>query len=126
MIREFFTGNYAMFYEWVGLLVMLGVSVHISPKMKRQTRIVVALLFAETLFFYLERWTQTFETLHVLRPLLTAAVYSIYPVIMLLVMQITSTGRFSGKRWWTCVAIAKSTFGALFRHPFLKGDFFLC
>ena len=100
MIREFFTGNYAMFYEWVGLLVMLGVSVHISPKMKRQTRIVVALLFAETLFFYLERWTQTFETLHVLRPLLTAAVYSIYPVIMLLVMQITSTGRFSGKRWW--------------------------
>ena len=100
MIRDFLTENYAMLYEWIGLLVMLGVSVHISPKMKRQTRLVVALLFAETLFFYLERWTHTFETLSLLRPVLTAAVYSIYPVILVLTMQITSTSRLSGKRLW--------------------------
>ncbi len=100
MIRDFLLDNYAMFYEWIGLLVMLGVSVHIPRKMKQQTRIVVGLLFAETLFFYLERWTQTFETLNLLRPLLTATVYTLYPVIMWLCMQITSTGRFFGRRMW--------------------------
>lgn len=100
MIKEFFAENYVMFFEWIGLLIMLGVSVHIPPRMKQQTRLVVIVLFAETLVFYLERWTQTFETLSPLRPFLTATVYALYPVIMWLCMQITSTGRFFDRRMW--------------------------
>lgn len=90
-VREFFIENYVMIYEMIGLLALLGITVHVSKRMKRKTWIVVLLLAAENVAFYLERWTQTFEQLSILRPLLTATVYSLYPVILLFVMQITTT-----------------------------------
>ncbi len=89
-VEQFLSENYVMFFELIGVLVILNVSAHIPDPMKRKTRLVVLFLFIETLLFYLEKWTQTFERLSVLRPMLTAAVYSLYPVILILLMQVTS------------------------------------
>lgn len=94
-IRDFFLENYILLFELIGLLIMLEVSVHISRTMKTQTLAAIGLLFAETLLFSLEKWSQTFETLSLLRPLCTAALYSIYPMIVTLLMQIITTHEFS-------------------------------
>lgn len=92
---DYVLGNIVMLFELIGLLILLGVSVHISEQMQRLTYAVVLLLFAESAAFYLERWTQTFSHLSLLRPFLTACVYSLYPVILLLVTEITATGKRS-------------------------------
>ena len=94
-IKDFFLENYVLLFELIGLLIMLGLSVHISGTMKTQTLVAIALLFAETLLFSLEKWSQTFETLSLLRPICTAALYSIYPLIVILLMQVITTRELS-------------------------------
>lgn len=86
---EFFADNYVMIYELFGILIMLVISIYISKKMRAITVIAVALIALETVFFYLERWTQTFETLSLARPMLTSAIYSLYPLILFCLFQIT-------------------------------------
>ena len=81
--------NFVMILELVGLLIVLGISVHLSERTKRLTLAVVILLIAESVCFHVERWTQDFPNLSMLRPMLTAAVYSLYPIILVLLMQIT-------------------------------------
>lgn len=81
--------NYEMILELIGLLVVLGISVHVSERIKRLTLAVVILMFVESGCFHVERWTQGFEQLSLLRPMLTASIYSLYPVILVLIMQIT-------------------------------------
>lgn len=80
-----------MIYELAGLVILLLVGAHISVKMKRRTLIAVLLLFTELICYVAERWTQTFTVYSVLRPLLTATLYSIYPLIIIVIMLITST-----------------------------------
>ena len=87
--------SYNMIYQLLGLLVILLISVHISNRVKRLTLVVVVLLFAELFAFNLEKWTQTFEKLSMLRPMLTAVVYSMYPLILICIMQITVRERIS-------------------------------
>jgi diguanylate cyclase (GGDEF)-like protein len=89
--------NFVMIMELIGLLVLLGISAHGSERMKRLTLAVVALLLLESVCFHLERWTQTFERVSLLRPMLTAAIYSLYPVILVLVMQITVRKKLRGR-----------------------------
>ena len=84
---DYLTGNFEMAFELVGLLLMLGISVHISEQMKRWTRLLVILLFVESLSFHLEKWTQSFETLSPLRVILTIIVYSLYPFIIIVMMR---------------------------------------
>ncbi len=96
-VLGYFTDNFVMIFELVGLLIMLAISVHVPGRIKLLTRVIVALLFAESLAFYLEKWTQGFETLSILRPLLTSVVYSLYPVILLVLLQVTTKGRVSRK-----------------------------
>ena len=95
---DYLTENFEMIFELVGLLIMLGISVHIPDKLKTYTRITVALLFAESLAFHFEEWTQTFEKLSALRPILTAVVYSLYPLILIALMQVTTRGNQSKKK----------------------------
>ena len=98
LVIDFIMDNYVMLFELIGLLIMLRISAHISEQMKKQTRIVVALLFAETLIYTLERWTQSFERLSLLRPMLTACLYSIYPIVLICLMQLlTIKKRSKGK-----------------------------
>ena len=84
-----------MLYELFGLLLLLGISANISLTKRRNTRVVIALLFLETVVYWVEMWTQTFETLSIARPLLTAAKYSLYPLILYVLMQIVSEGAVS-------------------------------
>ena len=94
-LRNFIQDNFVMILELIGLMIVLDVSVHIPKRMKRQTRLVVGLLALETLAFCLERWTQTFETLSPFHPLLTATLFTLYPIILILVIQITTADRLS-------------------------------
>ena len=84
---DYLVDNYEMIYELAGLVIMLVISVHVSDRMKSLTRWTALLLFVESLVFALERWTQSYSQLSLLRPLLTAGLYSLYPAILLLVMQ---------------------------------------
>ena len=103
--------NYTMLYELIGLLVILGVSAHLSQRMKKLTFTVVVLLFLESAIFSLERWTQSFEKLSVLRPLLTACLYSIYPLILMTLTLLTETNGFSRRSlflaipWIVCLPL---------------------
>ena len=94
-IVEFFLENYSMIYELIGLVVILGVSAHLSERMKKLTITVVVLLLIESAVFSLERWTQTFEKLSLLRPILTACLYSLYPLILMVLTLLTETSGFS-------------------------------
>ena len=87
--------NFTMLYELLGLVVILGVSAHLSVRMKKLTITVVILLFLESVIFSLEQWTQTFEKLSILRPLLTACLYSLYPLILMVLTLLTETNGFS-------------------------------
>ena len=97
-IKEVFLENYVLIYELVGLLILLGVGVHLSDRMKRLTMIAILLIAVETVIFYVEKWTQTFETLSLLRPMMTASLYSIYPLILFFLTQITAKKPFSKKK----------------------------
>ena len=101
-VLNFFAENYVMLFELVGLLIMLKISAHVSKHMKRYTIVVIALLILEATAFYVERWTQTFETLNVARPLLTATVYSIYPFVIIMLMQIISN---KGMKHWQFIVL---------------------
>ena len=83
--------NFTMLYELLGLVVILGVSAHLSQRMKKLTVTVVILLFIESIVFSLEQWTQTFEHLSIFRPLLTACLYSLYPLILMVLTLLTET-----------------------------------
>ncbi len=98
-VIDFITRNYVMIFELVGLIIMLRISAYISERMKRLTLAVIFLIFAETIVFHIELWTQTFETYSVLRPMTTAAIYSIYPVIMIIVMQIAKEERMKTRNF---------------------------
>ena len=89
LIASFITSNYVVLFEFVGLLIMLGISAHVPSRMKRLTITAVLLLFFELVVYYVEMWTQDFETLSLARPLLTAAKYSIYPFILYVMTMIT-------------------------------------
>lgn len=89
-ITEFLGDNFVMIYELAGLVILLLVGAHISSKMKRKTLVAIILLFAELFCYVAERWTQTFPSYSVLRPILTATLYSIYPMIIIVMLLITS------------------------------------
>ena len=95
--REFILDNYVMFFELIGLLIVIEASVHITSEMKKKTLAAVLLLFAETLFFVIERWSQTFDHYIVLRPMMTACLYSVYPLILIFLMQIIANRRLKKK-----------------------------
>ena len=94
-IHEILTDNFVFIYELIGLFVLLGIGVNISERTKNLTRAVVILMAIETVFFYVEQWTQTFDHVTILRPLLTAAIYSLYPIILILITRITTTATFT-------------------------------
>ncbi len=110
-IKGIFLDNYVMLYELIGLLVIMGVSAHLSDRMKRLTVIVVVLLILEAVVFRLEQWTQTFETLSIARPLLTALLYSLYPAILMTMTSLIGSDRFTRKDvlvaipWAVCVPL---------------------
>ena len=97
-IADYFLNNFIMIYELLGLLIMLEISVHISERDRKLSLVIILMLAFESVLFYLEKWTQTFDKLSPARPMLTAALYSIYPSILIIEMLIFSPRRISGKK----------------------------
>ncbi|MBO4276986.1 MAG: GGDEF domain-containing protein, partial [Clostridia bacterium] len=96
-VLDYITSNYIMIFELAGLMIMLGISVHVSARMKKLTVAVAVLLFAISVLYELEAWTSTFESLSMFRPMLTACVYSLYPIVLLLTLQMTAKLEMSNK-----------------------------
>ena len=94
---EYFLNNYVMIFELIGLLIMLRISAHVSARMKRLTIAVIILLLIESALFRIEAWAGNLDALTVARPILTSFIYSIYPVILVLAMRITSSKELSRK-----------------------------
>lgn len=111
VILDFILSNYVMIFELIGLLIMLRISAHISARMKRLTVAVVVLLLVESALFRIEAWAETFETYTALCPILTSLIYSVYPVILILVMRITTNKDLSGKSLF--FVLIPQTVGAL-------------
>ena len=103
--------NYVMLYELIGMIGILGISTLLSSRMKRLTIWIVALLLFESVIFKLEALTQVPDHLIIFRPLLTATLYSLYPVILMLLILLTETDDFSKKNlffaipWAVCVPV---------------------
>ena len=89
---DFITDNFVMIFELGGLIILLFVGAHISFQMKKRTLMAIGLLFIELTMFTAEKWTQTFPALSLMRPVLTAGLYSIYPLIIIVLMLLTTTG----------------------------------
>ena len=89
-ILDYIKAHYVMLMELVGMWILFGISVHVSKRTLRFTRAAVILLLLNSILTDLERWTGGFETLSVWRPILSYTVYTLQPVILLLIMQITA------------------------------------
>ena len=92
-IIDYLSKNYIMLAELIGLLLLLRVSVYLHKRTLVFTRITVFLILLSSILIYVEDWTSTFETLSIWRPILTAIIYSIQPVILIIIMYITSPMR---------------------------------
>lgn len=99
-IAQYILENYVMLFELGGLLMVVSLSVHISEKMKKTTRLLVALVFFESISFHLERLAQDLPSYNLWRPLLTASIYTIYPFILLCLMRITVMKDMNKKNIW--------------------------
>lgn len=89
-VVNYIFNNYVMLFELIGMLIMLRISAHISLTTKRLTVAVVVLLLTISVIYSLERWVGNFEQYTLARPMLTACVYSLYPIVLILLMQITA------------------------------------
>ncbi len=96
MLRVFMD-HYIMLAELLGLWAMIDTGVHVKPRTARYTRYVIVTIFVEAILWSLERWTQSFETLSLARPLLTATIYLLHPIILILIMEMPAP---SDKRRW--------------------------
>ena len=97
-VLNFITENYVVLFEFVGVLIMLGISAHVPSRMKRLTFTGIILLFVELIVYTVELRTQDFETLSLARPLLTAVKYSLYPYILFVLTMITVKSRLSWQK----------------------------
>ncbi len=106
-VLDYITNNYILLMELTGLWIISCVSVHVSKHAVLFTRIAVVLLLFDSVFYYLEQWTQTFDGYTVWRPLLTAGIYSLQPIIMIALMQIAAP--LKKKNYWLLIPAAIGT-----------------
>ena len=95
---EYLSENFTMIFELIGLLIILRISAFIPKKARINTRIVVLLLLIESIAFKVEQWLGGLDTFYIARAMLTATVYSIYPIILFFVMKIMVDANTSIKK----------------------------
>ncbi len=98
MILRFINEHFIMIFELAGLMILLGISVHIPPRVKKLTACVAVLLVAQSILYKAEEWTGNFETLSLFRPMFTACVYSLYPIILMLTLLIPANIELTSKK----------------------------
>ncbi|MBO4631593.1 MAG: diguanylate cyclase [Lentisphaeria bacterium] len=103
-IIDYVAKNFVMLAELAGLTILLGISVHVQKRTVVLTRIALCLILISSILIAVEDWTASFETLSIWRPILTAAVYSIQPFILLMMMLITVPQK-RGRIWILIPAI---------------------
>lgn len=81
-IQDYILNNFVMLFELMGLLIILLISASIPSRIKVLMRVSVLLIGLSIIATALEGWTQTFDTLSIWRPLLTAFKYTIYPIVL--------------------------------------------
>ncbi len=79
--------NYILIAELMGLWIMLDSNVHLKRRTIKVTRIVIILIFAEALFWGIERWTREIGHLTFIRVILTPTIYLLHPIILLGIME---------------------------------------
>lgn len=85
-ISQLILNHYIMLAEIAGLWLMLDTGVHVSKKTITATRGVMLLILLEAVLWSLEQWTQTFSELSLTRPMLTATIYLLHPMILVGIM----------------------------------------
>ncbi|MBO4217356.1 MAG: GGDEF domain-containing protein [Clostridia bacterium] len=103
-ILDYVSKNYILLMELTGLWIISCISVHVSKHAVKFTRIAAILLLLDSLFYNVESWTQTFDSYTVWRPILTASVYTVQPLIMISIMQIAAP--LKQKRLWLILPAA--------------------
>ncbi len=97
-LRIMLLDNYAMFMEIVGVGIMMKISTHIPEWMKKMTGRALLLLLIVTVNYYVEQSTHSLERFTILRPILTAVGYSLYPMILYFLMRILMEERPSSRK----------------------------
>jgi GGDEF domain-containing protein len=82
-ILEFLLEHYIMLAELIGLWLLMDSGIHLTKKTVLATRIVIILIFTESVLWSLELWTRSFETLSIARPILSSTIYLLHPAIMI-------------------------------------------
>ena len=82
-ILEFLLEHYIMLAELIGLWLLMDSGIHLTKKTILVTRIVIILIFTESVLWSLELWTRSFETLSIARPILSSTIYLLHPAIMI-------------------------------------------
>ena len=78
--------NYIMIAEMLGLWMMLDSNVHLKKRTIKITRTVIILIFVESVFWTIERWTREIGYLTTTRIILTPTIYLLHPIIMMGIM----------------------------------------
>ncbi|MCR4635898.1 MAG: hypothetical protein K5754_06665, partial [Butyrivibrio sp.] len=78
-ILEFLLEHYIMLAELIGLWLLMDSGIHLTKKTVLVTRIVIILIFTESVLWSLELWTRSFETLSIARPILSSTIYLLHP-----------------------------------------------
>ena len=97
MILRYIDNNYVLLYELVGLLLMLKISAHVTKRTKLCIIGVVGFLLLLSVVNTVEEWTQYNDGYIILRSMLTACKYSIYPIVLFLLMLVTIEAKTTKK-----------------------------
>ena len=97
---KFIANNYVMFFELIGILIILRISMHVSSRTKRYTIGTVILLFIAFVLQNVELYLHQFTGVEIWRFLLTAAKYSIYPFIIICILLVVIPHEFKLDTKW--------------------------
>ncbi len=89
-ILDYIAPNYIMLMELLGLFILLRSSIHVSGRRAAFTRAALLLILLSSVLIHLELLTQQYETLSPWRPFLTACVYTLQPVIVMMILWLTT------------------------------------
>ena len=87
---QYIVDNYLLIYESLGLLALLFISAHISPRIKTYTRLTILLIIIICIVHNVEFWARSEPNTCGLRFILTSIKYIFYPLIVILLLPITS------------------------------------
>lgn len=99
----YISNNYFLLVALAGLWLLLNISAHVDRTGVHMTKYAVVLLLLNSIFTHVELWTQTFPTLSLWRPMMTALVYIFNPLILVFIIQIITPVK--KKQYWLLIPL---------------------